>query len=264
MSSTHETRLGELDSLLDSQQVSPRVAEELFALVDLLEAQPALRRALTDTGAEQQTRAHLVDQLFGGRISEPTHTVLHAAVVQRWPSSSALLASLERQAVRATLSCAQQDGTLERVEDELFRFSRLVEGDRNLQAAVSDRSAPLQLRRQLVDDLLAGRADSVTNFLAKRAVGARNRSFGVTVEGYLTLAAALRSRTLAHVVVARPMTAEQTTRLAEALSGQMGRQVSLQVVVDPNVIGGVRVTVGDHYFEGTVAGRLENARRQLS
>ena len=84
MSSTHETRLGELDSLLDSQQVSPRVAEELFALVDLLEAQPALRRALTDTGAEQQTRAHLVDQLFGGRISEPTHTVLHAAVVQRW------------------------------------------------------------------------------------------------------------------------------------------------------------------------------------
>ena len=225
MSSTHETRLGELDSLLDSQQVSPRVAEELFALVDLLEAQPALRRALTDTGAEQQTRAHLVDQLFGGRISEPTHTVLHAAVVQRWPSSSALLASLDRQAVRATLSCAQQDGTLEQVEDELFRFSRLVEGQ------ILETVPPAE---------------------------------GVTVEGYLTLAAALRSRTLAHVVVARPMTAEQTTRLAEALSGQMGRQVSLQVVVDPNVIGGVRVTVGDHYFEGTVAGRLENARRQLS
>ncbi|MCW3157537.1 F0F1 ATP synthase subunit delta [Micropruina sonneratiae] len=264
MSSTHEARLGELDGVLTQQQITPELGEELFALVDLLDSNPALRRALTDTGAETSAREALVDALFGQRISAGSRAVFAAAVAQRWGSTSALSAALERQGVRAVLATAQQAGTLDNVQDELFRFERLVAADRGLQAALSDRTAPLETRRQLVDDLLATRADAATTYLAKRAVAARRRSFELTIDEYLTLAAALRQRAVAHVVVARPLTDEQAQRLVEVLGRQVGREVTLQVEVDPHVVGGVRVTVGDEIIDGTVAGRLEHARRQLS
>ena len=107
------------------------------------------------------------------------------------------------------------------------------------------------------------RADAATGYLAKRAVAARSTSFELTVQGYLVLAAALRQRALAHVLVARELTAEQRDRLAAALSRQLGRDVNLQVVIDPDILGGVRVTVGDEIIEGTIAGRLDEAHRQL-
>ncbi len=263
MSSIQQERLSELDRVLDSVQVTPDLSEELFALVDLLDRQPALRRALTDPGAEPDARESLLQALFGSRLSEAARTVLHAAVGQRSGSPSALAASLERQGIRAALSSAQLAGTLDAVEDELFRFERLVAADPALRAAISDRSAPLDARQQLVDDLLRGRADAVTTFLAKRAVAARSNSFELTVGSYLTLAAALRQRALAHVLVARPLTQEQHDRLASVLGRQLGRDVSLQVVVDPEVIGGVQVTVGDEIIDGTVAGRLHDAHQQL-
>ena len=264
MSSIQEARLSELDSVLDAQQQTPQLAEDLFAVVDVLDHQPGLRRALTDPGAEPGSREALIDALFGQRISAPAQTVLKAAVGQRWGSPSGLAASLERQAVRASLSTTQQAGTLDQIEDELFRFGRLVEGDPALRAAIGDRTAPLEIRRELVSDLLQGRTDATTTILARRALAARNRSFELTVEGYLTLAADLRNRAVANVVVARPLSSEQHRRLAAVLSRQLGREVSLQIVVDPEVIGGVRVTVGDEIIEGTVAGRLEEARRQIS
>ena len=69
---------------------------------------------------------------------------------------------------------------------------------------------------------------------------------------------------IAVVTVARALTVEQAERLRAALSKQVGREVSLQVTVDPAVIGGVRVQLGDEVIEGTVAGRLDAAERQLN
>ena len=100
--------------------------------------------------------------------------------------------------------------------------------------------------------------------LGKRAIGAANRTVALTLDSYLRLAAQERSRAIAVVTVARPLTAEQTDRLRAALSKQVGREVSLQVTVDPAVIGGVRVQLGDEVIEGTVAGRLDAAERQLN
>lgn len=263
MSNALEARLSELDAALDSQQVTPQLAEELFAVVDLLDAQPALRRALTDPGLEADARGALIDALFGPRVSPATVQVLREAARLRWGASSALTSALERQAVRAVASGSQQAGTLDRVEDELFRFGRLVDGDSALRAAITDRAASVGARQQLVSDLLDGKADAATIYLARRAVAAHSRSFDRTLDGYLSVAAAQRGRAVAHVVAARPLTEEQQQRLASALGGQLGRTVSLQLVVDPTVVGGLRVTVGDEIIEGTVAGRLESARRHI-
>ena len=119
-------------------------------------------------------------------------------------------------------------------------------------------------RQQVVDDLLVGKADADTVALARRAVARATVSFEATAERYLGLAAAIRNRAVATVTVAQPLTDEHKQRLQAAIERQLGRQVSLQVVVDPAVLGGARVQVGDEVIEGTVAGRLAAASKQLT
>ncbi len=264
MSATTQARQGELDRVLDAQTPSAGLAEELFAVVDVLDHQPSLRRALRDPAAGDDNRAQLIGQLFGGKVSQAAQSVLVEAAKLRWEGNTGLVDALERQGVRAALTAAQAAGQLDDVEDELFRFGRLVEGQNALRAALADRSASRQGRQQLVDDLLAGRARTVTTVLAKRAVLARRRTYELTLADYLTLAAALRDRSIAKVVVARPLSPEQEARLRAALSRQLGRDITLQVTVDPKVLGGVRVSVGDEVIEGTVGKRLTDAERQIS
>lgn len=260
MSSGAEDRLGALDAALDGTDADAGVGADLFAAVDALDSQPALRRALTDPGTPDEARAGIVRTLFEGKIGAGAIEVLASAVRFRWAGGRTFSAAVERQAVRAQLRSIGASG-LEETEDELFRFGRLVESDGDLRAALADRAAPLARRQDLVANLLAGKANDATIALARRAVAARQRTFANTIAGYISLAAAERSRLLATVRVARPLEPEQLDRLRRALSRQVGREISVQVIVDAAVIGGIRVELGDEVIEGTVAGRLDQARR---
>lgn len=264
MSAATQARQAELDRLLDAQEPSRGLAEELFAVVGLLEAQPTLRNALSDLTAPEAARQELATTVLGGQVSAAALRIVHGAAGLRWATSAALVDALERQGIRTLLRAAQTSGQLDAVEDELFRFSRIVAGDRDLRAALDDRGASVPGRGQLVADLLRGRAGEFTVALAQRAVHAREHTFEVTVESYLHLAAEQRRRAIAEVIVARPLSEAQSERLRVALSAQVGREVSLQVSVDPSVLGGVRVKLGDEVIEGTVAGRLQAAERQLN
>ena len=237
------------------------LAGDLFAVVDALSSSVALRRAVTDPGAQPDQRQRLVHGLLDGKVSRTAVAVVVGAAGMRWPSGQTFVAALERQAVRAQLFAAERAGTLDETEDELFRFARLVESDPELRNAFSDRSMPLAARQDLVSDLLAGRAGDSTVALARRAVVARERTFAHTIEGYVDLAAAQRNRVVATVRVARPLDPEQRRRLQAALARQVGRDLVVQEVIDPDVLGGVRVELGDEVVEGTVAGRLDEARR---
>jgi F-type H+-transporting ATPase subunit delta len=126
---------------------------------------------------------------------------------------------------------------------------------------LGDRAIDLSRRQELVEGLLRGRTTDSTIVLAKRAVLARERTFGHTIEGYITLAAAQKNRTVATVRVAKPLSSDQRNRLRTALSQKIRREVTIQEVIDPDILGGVRVELGDEVFEGTVADRLESARR---
>jgi len=99
--------------------------------------------------------------------------------------------------------------------------------------------------------------------LARRAVAARRRTFGLTIEGYIGLAAAQKNRVVATVRVAQPMSPEHVQRLRAALSRQVGREVLIQEVVDESVLGGARVELGSEVIEGTVRDRLDEARRMF-
>jgi F-type H+-transporting ATPase subunit delta len=283
--SAAETRLSALDSVLDDAYArstadsgavgkivgavrgAPSASDienlpgDLFAVVDALDSSVALRRALTDPTTSENARPQLVHSLLDGKVSKTAVDLVAQAATMRWAGGRSFTAALERQAVRAQLMAADNDGNLESTEDELFRFARLVEANPDLRNALSDRAVPVEKRQELVERLLAGRATTATMALAKRAVGARERTFAHTIEGFVTLAAAHKNRVVATVRVANPLTAEQRERLRRSLSQQVGREVAVQEIIDPGILGGIRVELGDEVIEGTVADRLEQARR---
>ena len=283
--SAAETRLSALDSVLDevyarstadkgvvgkivgavrgapSASDIESLAGDLFTVVDALDSSVMLRRALTDPTASESARQQLVHNLLDGKVSKTAVDIVAQAAAMRWAGGRSFTAALERQAVRAQLMVADNEGNLENTEDELFRFARLVEATPELRNALSDRSVPVSNRQELVEQLLAGRATPATIVLAKRAVAARDRTFAHTIEGFVTLAAAQKNRVVATVRVARALTPEQRERLRRSLSRQVGRDVTLQEIIDPGILGGVRVELGDEVIEGTVADRLEQARR---
>lgn len=263
MNAAAEARLSELDRVLDAQELSQALAAELFAVADLLANRAPLRNALTDPTMPEDRRRELATGVFTGRISAAATAVTGEAAALKWGSASRLVAALDRQGVRALLGHAQAAGLLDTVEEELFRFGRTVAANAELRQAIDDRSLPVPARQQLVNDLVQRRVRPETIELAKRAVADGGRPFDVTVSNYLKLAAAARQRAIATVTVARPLPADQKERLQAALVKQLGRQVNLQIVVDPKVLGGVRVQVGDEVIEGTVAGRLAAAEQQL-
>jgi F-type H+-transporting ATPase subunit delta len=188
------------------------------------------------------------------------NVVAEAAAV-RWAGARTFVSAIERQAIRAELAKADAAEQLEETEDELFRFARLVASNPEVREALADRTMELEHRQELIQNLLTGKVTDSTIVLAKRAVLARERTFDHTLEEYVNLAAEQKNRLVATVRVARPLTDEQVARMRSALARQTGRPVTVQVVLDEQVLGGVRVELGDEVIEGTVAAKLEEARR---
>jgi F-type H+-transporting ATPase subunit delta len=261
MSTATDARLNSLDRMLDDSQVSDSFATDMFAVDDALESSATLRRAVTDPGTPEGARRALVHGLLDGKVDEAAVDLVAEAATLRWAGGRTFAAALERQAVRAQLITADRRSELEDTEDQLFRFARLVESSPDLRNLLGDRAIDLSRRQELVEGLLRGRTTDSTIVLAKRAVLARERTFGHTIEGYITLAAAQKNRAVATVRVAKPLSSDQRNRLRTALSQKIGREVTIQEVIDPDILGGVRVELGDEVFEGTVADRLESARR---
>jgi F-type H+-transporting ATPase subunit delta len=261
MTAATDARLSSLDRMLDDSQVGESFATEMFAVVDALEGSPTLRRAVTDPGTPEGARRALVHGLLDSKVDKAVADLVAESATLRWAGGRTFAAALERQAVRGQLIVADRAGELDDTEDQLFRFARLVESNPELRNLLSDRAIELSKRQELVEGLLSGRATDPTIVLAKRAVAARERTFGQTIEGYVTLAAAQKNRALATVRVAKPLSSDQRNRLRAALSKQVGRDVAIQEIVDPDVLGGMRVEIGDEVFEGTVSDRLEEARR---
>lgn len=255
---------GDLDSLLADQPFDGQTPAELFAVVDALDSQSALKRALTDPATPAGARAQMAERLLSGKLGGQAVWIVQQAVAQRWNSGHGLADALERQAVRGFFRQAQQAGLVDEVTGQLLGFLQVVRGDADLRAALTSGARPLAARQQLVRQLLQGKAHGWVVDLAVRAAGGRERNIELTLEHYLDLAAELRNRVVAEVTVARPMAPDQTERLRAALTRITGREVDLQTSIDPSVIGGVRVRIGDEIIEGTVADRLEQLHRQLS
>lgn len=237
---------------------------ELFNVVSTLDREPALRRVLTDPSTESAAKAGLAEQVFGRQISADALKVLQVAVSGRWASGRDLTDGLETAGVTALVAEADAVGDLDAVETELFEVGRLVRSDAELRQVVSDRALPVAGKGELLRTLLAGKVTATTLALTTQAAAARTGSFERVLTSFGQTAAARRSRLLAEVRVATELGATEKDRLAAALGKKYGRDVHLNIVVDPSIVGGIAVSVGDEIVDGSMSTRLEVARRRLA
>jgi len=242
-----------------------QIASDLRAVADLLGRDLTLRRALHDPSVPAEAREGLAERLFSGQIAASSLTVLRTVVAGRWSRALDLRLALIELAVEALLVDAETAGALDDVEDELFRFGRVLDRNPRLSLALTDPAAPASAKEALVERLLAGKAHPVTVSLAKQAVA--DREFGDLsrrLEEFSRIAAGRRNRVVAVVRTAVPLDDDQVSRLRAALSRYFGREIQLQTDLDPAVLGGVVVRVGDEVVDGSVLRRLAAARQALT
>jgi F-type H+-transporting ATPase subunit delta len=164
----------------------------------------------------------------------------------------------------ALFEVARAEGTLDEVEDELFRFARSFESDDELRNALTDEMIPAARRQGIVEDLLGGRANPTTVQLISMVVGSgRTRDLPAIVDRLVERAAQAKNLAVAEVRAAVPLSEDQEDRLKAAVANATGKDVTIKVVVDPSVIGGLVVTVGDVVIDGTVRTRLDQLKNRL-
>jgi len=165
---------------------------------------------------------------------------------------------------RALFEIARAEGTIDEVEDELFRFARSFESSDSLRTALTDEQIPVAKRLAIVEDLLGGKATNTTTQLLSMVVGAgRGRDLPAIIDRLVARASAVRDLEVGEVRTAVPLTEDQKVRLTAALANATGKQINLKVVVDPSIIGGVVATVGDTVIDGSVRTRIEQLKSRL-
>jgi F-type H+-transporting ATPase subunit delta len=164
----------------------------------------------------------------------------------------------------AVFEVARAEGSLDEVEDELFRFARVLAGNDDLRQTLTDPSLPVERREAIVEDLLSNKASPLTTSLVSFLVGAgRARDLPEIIDRVVERAAQERRRVVAEVRSAMPLDESLRERLAQALSSNLGKDVEVKVVVDPSVMGGLSARVGDTIIDGTVRHRLDQLRERL-
>ena len=236
------------------------VARELFAAARALGESSQLSGALADPAASPAARTKVVTDVFGG-FQPTTVSLLTTAVAQRWSSPADLVTGIEELAVRAaSISDAAVD-----VEGELFRFSRTVAENPELELALGSRLGDDSAKGALVETLLAGRASAPTTLIVSSLVQQpRERRVRQVLDRAMAVVSDQRGRSVATVVSAAPLSDAQLERLTTALSKRYGAQVSINTLVDPTVVGGLRVQIGDDVIDASVSTRLHDLRQRLA
>lgn len=253
--------VSELDAALGSGASAEQVARELFAVAGLLREEPTFRRMATDASLPAEAKRGLVDQVLGGKVGDSTRAVVASAAGRRWTSSRDLPDALERLGEIAVVRSAGSDA--DRLADEVFALSRTLTANPDLRDALANPARSRADKATLLDDLLGGKVLPGTLALAKQALAGSYRTVPAALEHYRRVAAEARGEYVATVRVVAPLSDGDRDRLTKALREQYGREIHVNEIVDPSVLGGIRVEIGDDVIDGTVSSRLDDARRKL-
>lgn len=241
------------------------LADELVAVTGLLISQPALVKHLARPTDDPAPKVRLVESLLSGKVDEHTLDLVRTAVSQRWSEEANLVDAIEHLARLALLKRAEVSDEVDAVEEQLFRFGRLLDDQPRLTAQLSDYTAPAEGRIGLLDKVIdPSAANSTALDLLRQTVGLlRGERADEAVIDLAELAVARRGEIVAHVTAAADLSDAQRTRLTEVLSRIYGHPVGVQLHVDPDLLGGLSIAVGDEIIDGSIASRLAAAQTRL-
>ncbi len=269
------TALGQLEATLPTASLP--LAQELFSILAILDSSAGLRRSLTDPSRTGEEKSALVASLVNGKVSAEAAAIVGRLAAARWSDARDLGDALETLAATVVIAVAENRSTsvssansvsglsaLTTLENELFSFNQAVESSHEVQRALvepqADGSAKVGLALKLVPN-----ASEESKVLVRQAVlNPRGLKSVRLIERFANLAAARQQRWIAEVSVSRPMDAAQLERLQRGLNSLYGRELNINVRVDPALIGGVRIRVGDEVVDASVMTRLGELRRQLA
>jgi ATP synthase F1 delta subunit len=240
------------------------LADDLASVVKLLRREVRLTRHLGDPSLDSAHKVQLAERLLSGKVSDSALDILRSAVSQRWSSTSDLTRGIQHVARLALLVRAERDDQIEEVEDELFRFSRILDSEPRLITLLSEYTTPVDGRISLLNSVLSRRASKNAADLLRQTIELlHGERADEAVRELANLAVSRRGEVVAHVSAAAELNAAQYDRLTELLTRIYGHPVSLQLAVNPALLGGLTIAVGDEVIDGSLASKLASAETHL-
>lgn len=259
-SATTQALAASIQTLAAATDVTLDTAEELFAAAGAVAESSQLSGALADPSAPAEARQNVVAAVFGG-FSQNAQRVLKTVVAERWSSASELIEGIEELAIRA-VAIAEPSAD---IEGELFEFSRVIAGNAELELALGTRLGGVDAKVALVERLLDSGASAPSKLIVSSLVRQpRERRVRQLLSRAIRIVSSQRERVVATVHTASPLSDAQRTRLSDALSRRYDGRVSLNVVIDPSVVGGLRVQIADDVIDGSISARLADLRQKLA
>ncbi|GEP34497.1 hypothetical protein NSZ01_22650 [Nocardioides szechwanensis] len=260
-----EAGAGLRDQLGQVKNPGTSLGQDLFGVAAVLRSEPALRRLATDVSTDSSAKSGLMRSIFEGKIEEAALDLVADAVSRRWTATRDLADTLEQLGVIAVVrSVGTKAADTTRLSDELFVIGQTINDNPELRTALGDPARSVEDKRTLLRSLLEGKVLPEALALAEQALSGAYRTVGLAIADYQKIAASVHEESVAKVRVAQGLSDADRTRLQRALSKQYGREVHLNVTVDPALLGGMRVEIGDDVIDGTVAARIDEARRKLA
>lgn len=238
------------------------LGEQLFAAGRALSESAQLRAVMADPAIADADKNALLKKVFGKSLDVTGYAVLGHIVAQRWSNQDDLLAGVEEIAIRSAVSSAKKT---ESIDAELFAFARAVASDADLELGLGSKLGDPAAKAKLVNTLLKKKASPATTIIVSALVQQpRGRRIGALLSYAADIVADQAGASIATVTSAQPIAAAQLTSLAKSLEKIYGRQLNINLVIDPSIIGGLRVQVGDDVIDGSVSSRLSELRLQLA
>jgi len=252
---------------LDDQGLE-KLADELVKVAGMLNHEIVVTRYLTVPAEDSAPRVRLIERILEGKVADPTLDVVRAAVAERWSANRDLVDAIEHVSRQALLKVAENEGRIDEVEDQLFRFSRLLDAQPRLAILLGDHTSPAEGRVGLLRNVLksvGGRSNRITNALLSHTVELLrgHQTADEAVQSLAESAVARRGEVVAQVSAAAELTEAQRTRLSEVLSRIYDHPVAVQLQLNEELLGGLLISVGDEVIDGTLKSRLTAAEAQL-
>jgi F-type H+-transporting ATPase subunit delta len=247
-----------------SGDAASALSNDLFAVVNALGQNVALRRAITDPARSATDKGGLLKQLFGSKISDKAFEIANTAIANRWSSPSDLLISMEQIAIQAEAGAANARGELDKLEEEVFTFTRVLASNQDLRNALNGNPDAINEKRALVNEVLKGATSSARSLIGQIVNGLWGRNIENALSDIAHATAEHRHLVVAHVSSAIDLTVDQRNKLADALTKQIGQKVRVNVETNPKVIGGVSIRFRDELIDGTVISRMAEASQALA